>query len=121
MYNADLRQDVAIEIDESLDVAVRVEKATFEWEESVAHSSLGGKQEKGEKEKKRHKTSIEKEPEKKEADAAPFRIRDINLTIPRGQLTAIVGPVGSGKVRMTAQTQNSSGHSLRRSQVSCKA
>ena len=28
----------------------------------------------------------------------PFRVRDVNLTIPRGQLVAIVGPVGSGKV-----------------------
>lgn len=26
-----------------------------------------------------------------------FQVKDVNLTIPRGSLTAIVGPVGSGK------------------------
>ena len=29
-----------------------------------------------------------------------FNIRDVSLTIPRGQLVAIVGPVGSGKTSL---------------------
>lgn len=31
------------------------------------------------------------------AEVAPFQLRDISLSIPHGQLCAIVGPVGSGK------------------------
>jgi len=31
-------------------------------------------------------------------DAQLFRIKNLTMTIPRGQLAAVVGPVGSGKV-----------------------
>lgn len=106
MFTAELRKDVAIDIDEMLDVALRVEKATFEWEESVAHEALGGKKgKKGERKeqgKASRKVSVEEVDREKKTDAAPFRIRDIDLIIPRGQLTAIVGPVGSGKVDTNA-------------------
>ncbi|GLB40166.1 putative ABC protein [Lyophyllum shimeji] len=50
--------------------------------------------------------------------AVPFRVRDVNMIVPRGRLVAVVGPVGSGKssllqgvigeMRLTAWIQNAS-------------
>lgn len=105
VFHAELREDVAIVIEPTLEKAIVVESATFEWEESVAHTALGGqkneKGEKGEKDGGKGKNSSDgTEDEKKVEDAAPFRVQNVTLSIPRGQLTAIVGPVGSGKVRV---------------------
>ena len=104
VFLADLRVDQGFEVDTELDVAVRIKAATFEWEESVPQETIGGGKEskkgskahtKGSKKEKKHAKDTEKETK---TDVAPFRVRDIDLEIPRGQLVAIVGPVGSGKV-----------------------
>lgn len=74
VFHAEMRQGVAIDIDPSLDAAVLVEKATFEWEEIISHESLGGKRGKGEKVKegKHRKAVVEEEVVvKKDKDAAP--------------------------------------------------
>lgn len=68
--------------------ALQVTDAIFEWEDIFVAKDLGG----GKPQK-----------EVPAAPAAPtvngpFQVRNINLTIPRGQLVAIVGRVGSGKV-----------------------
>jgi ABC-type multidrug transport system fused ATPase/permease subunit len=104
VLHADVRrEDETLNVDLGIKEAVRVEKATFEWEESSGNTRMGGKAEgkakkggKGKKEKARLK---EEDDEKKGDAAAPFRVKDIDFVIPRGQLVAIVGPVGSGKVR----------------------
>jgi len=36
----------------------------------------------------------------KPAEDVPFRVKETNLSIPRGQLIAIVGPVGTGKTSL---------------------
>lgn len=41
--------------------------------------------------------STEDESHSEESRAEPFAIRELSMSIPRGQLVAIVGPVGSGK------------------------
>lgn len=104
VFYAELRDDIALNIDMTLDVAVKVQHATFEWEESAPQESVGAmgagkkagyKTKKGEDIKEKL-AGIEDE---RKADASPFRMRDVNLVVPRGQLVAVVGPVGSGKVR----------------------
>ena len=93
VFHSEVMTDNPMVIDEDIDFALRVNKATFEWEESVNHNEINKKKVgKGEKEK----ISLdEKEPRE---SAVPFSVKDISMGIPRGQLVAIVGPVGSGKV-----------------------
>jgi ABC-type glutathione transport system ATPase component len=43
------------------------------------------------------KTDLDKEGTSTPVDVQPMQLRDISLKIPRGQLCAIVGPVGAGK------------------------
>lgn len=83
-----------------------VEDATFEWESSEedpgeAFGSKGG--EPGSGGPRRSKDKSAKEDKAKETpapskDAPLFRVKNVTMTIPRGQLVAVVGPVGSGKV-----------------------
>lgn len=73
MFDAEQRDEVE-EVDEALDVAVRID-ASFQWEQSQANDNN------------------KDQGKPKEA----FAIRDLHLEIPRGQLVAITGPVGSGK------------------------
>ncbi|KAH8112628.1 ABC protein [Phellopilus nigrolimitatus] len=96
VFHAELRTEAALAIDPYLDVALRVEDATFEWEESAPQESLGNtqKKEKTGKEPKEKFGVLEEPEDKKTEPSAPFQMRDVNLVIPRGQLVAIVGPIG---------------------------
>jgi ABC-type multidrug transport system fused ATPase/permease subunit len=79
-------------IDPDLDVALRVDNATFIWD---------GAQPEEQATEKTKQTG----PRKKTEDVKPqiippelaYRLQDVNLVIPRGQLCAIVGAIGSGK------------------------
>ena len=42
----------------------------------------------------------EKEKEKEKEDEKPFALKDLQLKVPKGAFVAIVGRVGSGKVRL---------------------
>ncbi|KAL5504423.1 hypothetical protein ACEPAH_8498 [Sanghuangporus vaninii] len=101
VFHAQLRGDVGLDIDVSLDVAIKVEHATFEWEESAPQESFGalGDNKNKDKDKKTRELTkkLEEIEDEKKMDTAPFRIRDVNMVVPRGQLVAIVGRVGSGK------------------------
>ena len=98
VFAADVMVENTLVIDPELDVALRAEDATFEWEESAPPDQRTGKGGKKGKKGKDLKRAMEEQKDKKTEQSAPFRVRDVNLTIPRGQLVAIVGPVGSGKV-----------------------
>ena len=95
VFHADVRrEDETLNIDLSLEDAVRVEGATFEWEETLSDDTITKKSQKNTKAK--NVPTVDQD--KKDTTAAPFRVRDVSMVIPRGQLIAIVGPVGSGKV-----------------------
>ncbi|KAL5494990.1 hypothetical protein ACEPAI_452 [Sanghuangporus weigelae] len=79
--------------DPELDVAVRVNSASFTWDSPPPEAEDPKKKRKGKKEQK----AIVLDEEKTENRDKVFTVRDIDLEIPRGSLVAIVGPVGSGK------------------------
>lgn len=106
VFKAELLTDDGIAIDQSLPVALRVQHATFQWEEVNADVkdiwSKGPKEaSKAEKdENARNKDDGLHDGSDVAAvtkDEEPFLLKDVNLEVPRGRLCAIVGPVGSGK------------------------
>jgi ABC-type glutathione transport system ATPase component len=97
-------------IDEQLEVALEVKGASFSWDAPPPSDENPDDKEKdsGEKISSNSKGKLPAAPqddEKKpatdtnaeEKDEEVFMVTDLNLSIPRGQLVAIVGPVGSGK------------------------
>lgn len=105
-----------LDVDPFMKEAILVEGASFTWHQSASERAKEAekKKEKGrrsgggkEKEKGREMRANEDEDGEKgtteRADAEPFKIVDISLNIQRGSVAAIVGPVGSGKVRRIVQ------------------
>lgn len=70
-------------IDTSMDEAVRVEAATFRW---MTESAVG-----------KIKADANEAKTSQDTLSSPFAIENLTLSIPRGQLVGVVGPVGSGK------------------------
>lgn len=99
VFVAELLTDTR-QIDPDLDVAVLVQEASFQWD-GASPDGDGGKKSKPKKQAEVKSKSAGKEPAKATVTATPpdqvYELRNIDLTIPRGQLCAIVGPVGSGK------------------------
>ena len=108
LYEAEVQVEHK-QTDANLPVAVRVEHADFTWDApppdtSNAKPGKPGKSKDGKKAKdkkgpgsagaaKDTPTSGSQTP----AEERIFKLNDINLDIPRGQLVAVVGAVGSGK------------------------
>ncbi|KAF8530162.1 ABC protein [Hysterangium stoloniferum] len=94
IFHAELINQTALEVDPGLGVAVRVENAFFQWEHTSRPDDT--------KVKSTTKKNIP-HPEKNVQEEnhlnprTPFAIKNLDMEIPRGQLCAIVGPVGSGK------------------------
>ncbi|CUA69652.1 ABC transporter C family member 12 [Rhizoctonia solani] len=91
-------------IDPSIPVALEVQGAEFSWD-SAPPDDISSKS-KGKKAKSKSAQTLAKNPDKfahahggeqTTGDELIFKLKDINLSLPRGQLCAIVGPVGSGK------------------------
>ena len=110
VFTAETMEDTRI-IDPDMDAAIEVKAATFSWDAVLADSApanpkgkgalAGGKPGKAPKKEKKPKAGkgAKGAPEEPAAHVSenPFQLDEVNLTIPRGQLVAIVGPVGSGK------------------------
>lgn len=80
--------------DKNIDVAVRVENASFVWDTPPPEANSSKKK----KESKRDKSSTAiTSPEKVPKAEKAFQMKNVNFDIPRGSLVAFVGPVGSGK------------------------
>jgi ATP-binding cassette, subfamily C (CFTR/MRP), member 1 len=94
--------DATAEVDYSAPWALSVENACFQWEQSAPSEVKSGK---SKRPQRPAKPDNEPKSSKKAEDVTeapkletPFALNNINLTIPRGQLCAITGPVGSGKL-----------------------
>ncbi|KAG8929770.1 hypothetical protein FRC02_005083 [Tulasnella sp. 418] len=74
-------------IDPDLEVAIQVQNGDFSWDEIEGES--------GEEKVEDARSSTEKG--KQGTAREPFKLDDINLNIPKGKLTMIVGDTGSGK------------------------
>ncbi|PPQ64144.1 hypothetical protein CVT24_008774 [Panaeolus cyanescens] len=88
-------------VDPNLDVAVEVKGGSFTWDAPPPEIVQGKAQKKGGKASRKSKTSAPNPGTATPPDGGRvFNVRDVNISIPRGQLVAIVGPVGSGKTSL---------------------
>ena len=106
VFHAELMEDIRLDIDVTMDVAIKVEHATFGWEESAPKGSPGtsGTKKDRNKDEKGRETKRGRADSEKKMDVSPFMLHDVNLVVPRGRLVAIVGRVGSGKVSRISWT-----------------
>ncbi|KAH9929982.1 P-loop containing nucleoside triphosphate hydrolase protein [Fomitopsis serialis] len=89
LFLAELNEGSTFVVDKEQKMGLLVEDATFEWEEGP--SAREGKEE-GRKERRRPGDSTPAHEQ-----SAPFQVKDVTMSIPRGTLAAVVGTVGSGK------------------------
>lgn len=103
VFRAELISRDTLVIDKDQEFALLTKDATFEWESHEKDSSeafiskgtRGGGPPRGRDRSVKEDTAKERPaPEK---DEPLFQVKNVTMTIPRGQLVAIVGPVGSGK------------------------
>ncbi|KZV72166.1 ABC transporter, partial [Peniophora sp. CONT] len=107
VFTAELVTD-SLAVDTSLTDGIRVEKASFTWDSAAPPTSQDTAADEKEKpEEKTEKKKGKKEDKKDTSDAEPpaepakeepvFELKDVDFTVARGKLVAIVGAVGSGK------------------------
>jgi ABC-type multidrug transport system fused ATPase/permease subunit len=109
VFEAELLDETHIQ-DDDLDVAIEVKGASFTWDSPPPDISDGSGTKKRKaghgleaklQAAKKDKETAEKAAEKAKSDEENvFKVKEINMLIPRGQLVAIVGAVGSGKTSL---------------------
>jgi ABC-type glutathione transport system ATPase component len=109
VFEAELLEERYVR-DDSLDFAIEVKGAAFTWDSPPPEAAENKKKQKGhhrgaskEAALARAELTADKaraEEKAKSAEDNVFRMKDINLEIPRGGLVAIVGPVGTGKTSL---------------------
>lgn len=82
VFHAEMMAGVAFDVDPDQESALQVKNAVFEWESAPSSK----------------KDDADDASNQKAEPSGPFRVQLKNISIPRGSLVAIVGPVGSGKV-----------------------
>ena len=101
MFEAEILDETLV-INNDMDVAVRAEGVSFTWDsppprpEDPKKKGKGGKMDMKMGKHKRAATPIPPPAD----DANIFKVTDIDLEIPRGQLVAVVGAVGMGKTSL---------------------
>ncbi|KAG1747129.1 ABC protein [Suillus paluster] len=101
IFYAELMSEDALVIDKDQEPALLVKDATFEWESfekdsgEAVSSKKGGVGSSG-KDKSTKEDKVKDKPAPGQ-HAPLFRVKNVTMTIPRGQLVAVVGPIGSGK------------------------
>lgn len=111
VFEAELLEDTHV-VDPHLETAIEVKGASFTWDAPAP-------EEEGHKKKKKHGLHGHKKAKAQKQASAPssahghgsaeddkaaeeriFKVTDVTMSIPRGALVAIVGPVGSGKTSL---------------------
>jgi ABC-type multidrug transport system fused ATPase/permease subunit len=96
-FTAELISDM-FEQDPELKHALEVENASFTWDSPPPDE---GKEQKGKKKGRRTSSKAEPISEPREVkEENLFKLKQIDFKVPRGQLLAIVGAVGSGKTSL---------------------
>ncbi|KAG1821118.1 ABC protein [Suillus subaureus] len=103
VFRAELISEDTLVIDKDQELALLTKDATFEWESSGKDSgeafgskgARGGGPPRGKDRSMKEDTAKEKPAPGK--DVPLFQVKNVTMAIPRGQLVAVVGPVGSGK------------------------
>lgn len=107
VFHAELIPGDTLVIDKNQEPALLVKDATFEWESFAKDSDDSLSSKKGapgdsSTPPKGKDRSVKEDIAKKEPapgkEAPLFKVKNVTMTIQRGQLVAVVGPVGSGKV-----------------------
>ncbi|KAG0699189.1 ABC protein [Suillus ampliporus] len=97
IFHAELISEDALIINKDQEPALLVKDATFEWESFEQDSAEAFSSKKGTRDGKSAKEDEAKEKPAPGKDVPLFKVKNVTMTIPRGQLVAVVGPVGSGK------------------------
>ncbi|KAG0698327.1 ABC protein, partial [Suillus ampliporus] len=105
VFHAELMTGDELVIDKDQEPALLVKDATFQWESfekdsGEAFSSENGARGGGGPQRGKDTSTKEDKATEKPApgrDAPLFMVKNVTMTIPRGQLVAVVGRVGSGK------------------------
>ena len=99
-FTAELISETLV-VDPELNYAVEIDNASFTWDGPPPDQNKG-KEDNGKK-KRLSDTHSKSEPESEPKEVKKeiqFKLEHIDLRVPRGQLVAIVGAVGSGKTSL---------------------
>jgi ABC-type polysaccharide/polyol phosphate transport system ATPase subunit len=104
VFEAELLEETVV-VDENLEYALEVKNASWSWD--APPEQIDNKKKKSKsmdnnrfarKDRKKNEKTAEKSPEEKAKEEEKiFKVQDVSFKIPRGELVAVVGPVGSGK------------------------
>ncbi|KAJ4480031.1 ABC transporter [Lentinula aciculospora] len=94
IFEAETLEETLV-IDETVNAAIEVKGASFSWDAPPPEQ-----EEKKMKRGKKPFTPAQPAAATAESQQEPFKLRDVSITIPRGQLVALVGQVGSGKTSL---------------------
>ena len=120
LFLAELNEGEAFIVNPDQPAGLLVEDATFEWEESPSAREI--KEGDGKKGNKKEKAAVKGDVTPVPEQSAPFQVKEVNMSIQRGTLAAVVGSVGSGKVRtQPVCCTHRSGFDAAGSRVFCKA
>ncbi|KAJ7056631.1 ABC transporter [Mycena amicta] len=100
VFVAETFEGTQIVRDDTLDVAVEVHDATFTWDGPPPEVDDAKKKKRGKKATALAKAAAIAAAEAKAEDVKVFKMSNLSFTVPRGQLVAIVGAVGSGKTSL---------------------
>ncbi|KAL0061165.1 hypothetical protein AAF712_012035 [Marasmius tenuissimus] len=96
VFEAEILEETRI-VDEVLGNAIEVKAATWSWDAPPPEPEDKKALKKAAAAAKKHGSRPATANEEKPAEFEPFKVKNVSMNIPRGQLVAVVGRVGSGK------------------------